>query len=209
MEIVKILVFYSMDRNQELIGIILAAGASRRLGSPKQLLNINGKALINHTLDIALASEVKDWLLVLGANKEKILQELDQHSTDLCIFEGWEKGMGASLSASIRFLKGKGISTEAYLFLVCDQPYLTKEYINLLVKSWRKHKTIIASTYKSKPSVPAVIPSDYEAQLIRLQGDKGARDILRQNEGRLLNFEAGAHDLDTQEDYKKYLNKPR
>ena len=195
-----------MDYKTDVFGILLAAGGSKRLGSPKQLLEVNGKALINYILELALGSKVDDWLLVLGGNRDKITSVLHPGNYTICIAPNWEDGMGSSLSAAIRYARGIGYRPKAYLILVCDQPFLSTQHLDTLLLEWDRHNKLIASTYNGRTGAPAIIPSIYADQLIRLQGDQGARHILRRHVEIQIEFEKGALDLDTPEDYEKYLN---
>ena len=188
-------------------GLILAAGESKRMGSPKQLLDIKGQPLIKHSLDTALGSHAQEWIVVLGAYADRICPLIEDLACHICICPDWELGMGNSLSAGIRYAKSLPNFWDAYLLMVCDQPFLKSAHLNLLITHWEKTKLSIASFYNGTKGVPAIFDKSTEPQLMRHHGPKGAGVFLQGKEINSIPLEKGEIDLDYPEDYQK-LSQP-
>lgn len=158
--------------------VLLAAGGSRRLGQPKQLLQIEGESLLRRAARFGLATAPAQAVLVLGAHADTIaaaagglaLQRVDCHD--------WEEGIGASLRAG---LAAVFTSCEGALVLLCDQPALDTAHLEALVAAWRRDPTrAAASAYAGVLGVPALLPRAWFAALSRIGGDRGARELLRE-----------------------------
>ena len=111
--------------------IILAAGRSERLGSPKQLLSYQGKNLLQHTIDIALESQIGPVMVVMGASIQQISPQLDLNSLIIAENPDWESGMASSIVYGLHSLLMQFPNCEAVILMVCDQPHVNK---NLLKK---------------------------------------------------------------------------
>src|ERR1700741_3333556 len=84
--------------------VVLAAGSSSRMGTPKQLLHLDGRSLLQHVLDNVRHSDVRDIVVVLGASAEAIQREIDLHDVRVVLNENYQQGMGTSLKAGISAL---------------------------------------------------------------------------------------------------------
>jgi molybdenum cofactor cytidylyltransferase len=186
--------------------VILAAGASKRMGTPKQLLHFNGRSFLCHTTEVALASICKPVVVVLGRYAEKMRHEIDQQTVVIVENQEWYKGMGASISVGIKAINNTDI--EAVVLLLCDQPFVNSDVINKLVETYRTtHKPIIASEYVSTLGVPALFSRDLFLELMSLEGEGGAKQIIRKYSDSVfsLPFTDGAIDIDTPQDYEQLL----
>ena len=188
--------------------IILAAGLSARLGSPKQLLPYHGKNLLQHSINSAKASKAKPILLVLGANRELIKNEID--TRDLLIIENknWESGMASSVYCGINALKEISPVADAVILMVCDQPFVSATLLNnLLLKQKETGKAIVASSYENTTGTPVLFHHSLFPELATLKGDSGAKKLLLKYESLLaaVPFVRGGIDIDTGEDYKKLV----
>jgi molybdenum cofactor cytidylyltransferase len=177
--------------------VILAAGASRRLGEPKQLVRLNGETLIHRMARTALEC-CHPVVVILGSGWEKIRAELSD--LDVCCVRNldWEEGMASSLRTAVTAIP---LEAQAALFLVCDQPAVDHALLTSMMAlhhghPWRR----IACGYAGTRGIPAILPrADFDA-LLELRGDRGAKPLL-QAEGVLeVGFPAGDLDLDRPED---------
>ena len=137
--------------------IILAAGASNRMGKPKQLLPYQGRSLLRHTLESAIASVCKPIVVVLGANAQQIRSEVDEPSVRVVENPDFNLGMGSSIGCGILSLSTCYESIDAAVITVCDQPFLSAQIINNLVAAYYSTgKPIVASQYAGTLGVPAL-----------------------------------------------------
>jgi molybdenum cofactor cytidylyltransferase len=189
--------------------ILLAAGASRRLGKPKQLLLYNGQSLLQHNMNIASGSLAKQVIVVLGANAEAILSEIDQEMVHVAINTGWEEGMASSIRCGLNELLKADPFSEGAIVMVCDQPFVSASLLNNLVTTYQETgKPIIASSYENTFGPPALFHKSMFTELLQLKGDTGARKIIQQhaNEVGIVPFPQGDIDIDKQSDYDNITN---
>jgi molybdenum cofactor cytidylyltransferase len=184
--------------------IILAAGRSSRLGSPKQLLSYQGKNLLQHTIDIATESNIGPILVVLGSELEKIESSLAPAALTVVKNPNWESGMASSVVYGISKLNNLHPETEAVILMVCDQPFVNT---NLLEDLVRKHEesgcSIVASSYENINGTPVLFHKEHFNELSMLNGDYGAKFLVKKYAESLqtISFEKGGIDIDTIEDY--------
>jgi molybdenum cofactor cytidylyltransferase len=189
--------------------IILAAGASVRLGTPKQLLQYRAENLLRHTVKVAIASGCRPIVVVLGAQAERLATEVQQ--LPVCVVENkrWPDGMSSSIQTGLTVLQSLQPSVRAAVMLLCDQPFVTASLIQQLIKvQYRTEKLIVASEYANTVGIPALFSRDLFPVLMALQADRGARYMLQthaQAVARVL-FPLGEIDIDTPSDYEKFLD---
>jgi molybdenum cofactor cytidylyltransferase len=192
--------------------ILLAAGSSSRMGQSKQLLSIDGESLLSKSANAALQTKTKKIVVVLGASEKEHRLVLSKLPIDIVVNREWQKGIGSSLKTGMTFLLSLQPSLAGVIILVCDQPLLTSDHITKLIeKNSRTHKAIVASRYEETLGVPAYFDKSYFAKLLALKEDQGARKIIKENSGdvAVVDFPQGAIDLDTIEDYQKFVSKTR
>lgn len=198
---------HSTDYNQPPVSIgiiLLAAGASSRLGKPKQLLLYEGKTLLQHGIQIALATGSECIIAVLGANMDFLTKETANQSIDVVLNNEWNEGMASSIRCGVNHLLAKAPHVAAAIIMVCDQPYVTTTLLKDLVTKYQETgKPIIASSYKNNQGTPALFDKTIFASLLDLKGDVGAKGIMKANPDlvALVNFPLGYIDIDTEEDY--------
>ena len=160
--------------------IILAAGASRRLGQPKQLLEYLGEPLLGRAVRIAKEGGASQVFTVLGANFEKICASMHFGDAIMVINDQWQKGMATSIRAGLRAMDAAAPQVAGALLMSCDQPLLTAGHLRALISTFEAQAspTIVCSSYGNVHGVPAVFPRDVFPQLSALKGDKGARTLL-------------------------------
>ena len=187
--------------------IILAAGTSRRLGQPKQLVLVGGETLLARTMRVVQASGAEPVLVVLGAHRERILAEVDFAGVQVVVNTEWEQGIASSIRAGISGLAEICPDAAATMLLVCDQPCLTAEHLRALTDGFQvaAESSIMASEYSGITGIPAIFPPSQFARLLALEGDVGARFLLKRPEIPVIGvrFEGGEADVDTAEDLAK------
>lgn len=190
------------------IGIILlAAGESKRMGSPKQLLDIDGKSLLRRTAEVALATDCYPVVMVIGANKAQIAPEIIDLPLTVIDNPMWHEGMSSSVKMGMAGLYMTYKDVEAVIMLVCDQPYVSVSLLERMIDVYRTKKPpIVACKYGEEVGVPALFDRKLFEELLTLSGDKGAKPIVMNHldEAYLITFEAGSVDLDTPEDYEAF-----
>jgi molybdenum cofactor cytidylyltransferase len=187
--------------------ILLAAGSSSRLGRAKQLIEFQGKTLIQKAIDEAKKSQANCLVLVLGANAELIQTGFDITSTPFIVNSDWQHGMSSSMQAGLRFLMEKEEINQVLLML-CDQPFVDASLLDQLITAKETSgKGIVAAAYSNTLGVPALFEERYFEELLQLTGSEGAKKVIfnHQAEVYALDFPLGAVDLDTEEDVNQFL----
>jgi molybdenum cofactor cytidylyltransferase len=188
--------------------IILAAGTSRRMGKPKQLLPYEGKNLLEHAVQVAKDSKVGKVILVLGANHEMIVKDMQPDPIDVCINPDWEQGVSTSIFHGLNTLLEIDSEWNGVIIMTGDQPFVNADLLQELVLTHEQtNKSIVASKYQETIGSPAFFQSAFFTQLLELKGDVGARKIIQSNGSQLVSvaFAKGEIDIDTPEDYDKLL----
>ena len=189
--------------------LVLAAGKSSRMHTPKQLLKIGNKSLLEIVLEKALVVSSTPIYCVLGANATIIQQEIATKNVVYIINENYQEGLSTSIVSGITYLEKNQPNLEGVFILLGDQPAIEIAYLKNLVALFSEHKKkIIASNYQKKNGVPAIFPKELFSKLLLLKGDFGAKEFLKVNSKRIISsdFKSTLIDLDTKEDYEKYLS---
>jgi molybdenum cofactor cytidylyltransferase len=174
--------------------IILAAGASRRLGRPKQTLELGGETLIVRAVRVAMDAGLSPVIVVVR-EIEHFVVELQQMGCLIVVNDKAEEGMASSIRGGVN--AAKAINATGVVVMTCDQVALKAEHLQELTT---KAERVTGSRYAGKVGIPAYFPSTCFAALMELKGDVGAREILRaafaiENEELVL-------DIDTEDNFK-------
>lgn len=181
--------------------ILLAAGASTRLGHPKQLVPFRGKPLLAHAIEAALAADVGPVWVVLGAHAAKIRPVVARYGVRVVINRQWETGLASTIRAGLAAATPG--NCEDALFLLCDQPCLEARHLAGLVAGRRASaRAIAASEYGGQRGVPAVFARATWPELAALDPSSGAKAVIARDPARVvaLPFAWGALDVDTPAD---------
>lgn len=188
--------------------IILAAGKSERLGHPKQLVELENSNLINHSVACAVASAPFTFL-VLGANSEKIIPELNKTKAIVVQNPDWQEGMASSIRIGLAALKDLFPQADAVVFMTCDQPFISNMLLqNIIAQSAASGKGIVASKYADTLGTPVLFSKAYFRELESLSGDVGAKALIKKHASNLCEviFENGDVDIDTEADIQRLKN---
>jgi len=197
-----------MSHQKQTAGIILAAGSSMRFGCPKQLLKLKGKYLLEYVLNAALGSELNHVVLVLGHDHQNILQALEACITherlQVVINHRYLEGQSRSLQAGLLKIRQ---AFPSVMFLLGDQPLLDSNTIDHMLAGFRHSaKDICVPVCKGKRGNPTIFNRILYNQLMTIEGDIGARDIIRANSDRVLYIELDDplcfFDIDSQKDFE-------
>jgi molybdenum cofactor cytidylyltransferase len=188
--------------------LVMAAGAASRMQKVKQLLPWKGSNLLSHTLKTLREVQKQHLYVVLGANYDTIIKQIDfaALSTSIIHNTSWEKGLGNSISCGVAHILNQDEDYEGILVCLADQPLMDTTYYKAMISEFqRKNHPIVATKYAAKAGVPALFRDDVVTELIRLDADTGAKKVLAKYKNAIYIFDAGARitDIDTPEEYQK------
>lgn len=184
--------------------ILLAAGSSRRLGTPKQLLELDGKPVLQHVVDALSNSQVDEIIVVLGHQAARIGSAIElPHNGRTVENPNHGDGQSTSLRAG---LEAVGPGADAVVVVLGDQPRLRPEMVDLVIKAfWERRAPFVRATFAGEQGHPLLAARSQWDALSAIDGDKGARDLLRNIRSMVEEVEMGIplRDLDTWDDYER------
>ncbi|HHW41656.1 MAG TPA: nucleotidyltransferase family protein [Syntrophomonadaceae bacterium] len=184
--------------------VILAAGLSRRMGRPKQLLKLGDKTMLEHVVDRVSRAKVSEIIVVLGAHRREIDQVLCPYNVRCVYNPRYASGLGTSVATGAVAVdpEARGI-----LFVAGDQPLITSEFISDLIDVFEKTGALIVRT---EMGIPAIFNIRLKGQLIELTGDTGGRQLLEKFREEVVTVPGCPgfmyKDVDTEEDYQKVMD---
>jgi len=189
-------------------GVLLAAGISSRLGAPKQLLAYRGRPLLAHVVENLLASQVDEVIVVLGSKAEEVMVVLAGYPVKVVINREYNTGQSTSLKAGLAALSG---AVKAALFALGDQPLVSTQTIDLLIRNYRlAGGGIIAPYFNGNRGNPVLFDRKFFAEICSLSGDVGAREVLGRYPDSLVKVDVldrgVVFDVDTWVDYNELVN---
>ena len=183
--------------------VILAAGAATRFGGTKQLAAYGGEALVRRTIRLAEAVCAERSLLVTGSDWQRVQDACAPIQGFFVRNEAFASGLGGSISCGVRAVAG---AADAVLLLLADQPLITAQYLEQMIIAWNgSADCIVCSEFANTAGPPVIFPARYFAELMRLDGDTGARVVLETHRERVIGLpcEDAATDIDTVDDLAK------
>lgn len=181
------------------VGIaILAAGASTRMGRPKQLLCVEGETLIRRAVRTALATGYP-VMVIIGSGADAMKRELSGMPVSILENTEWREGIASSLRCAVRHLP-EGVG--AILVMTIDQPLVTVDLLTSIMEEYAATSApLVACRYAGTLGIPALYSRALFPDLLALSGDAGAKRIIekRHREAHLIDFPGGAVDIDTPE----------
>lgn len=194
---------------ERIICLVLAAGASSRMGGhPKALLSWGETTVMQNLFHQVKEAGVESIVLVTGAHHEQLLPHTKGEGIAVCRNSEWESGIGSSLSRGIRYLETEFPNAEAVLILLTDQPLLTADYLTQMISHYRKFpKKMVVSGYGDSEGVPALFPRKYWAALMEIPPKRGASSFIKSQKPdfQVLFPGQALMDIDTPEAYQKAL----
>jgi molybdenum cofactor cytidylyltransferase len=187
--------------------VILAAGASTRFGSPKQLASVDGAPLLQRAMDAANSCGHGPVVVVLGAHHEQIMKEIRMTGRSVVFAHDWESGLSASIRAGVRQTLDESPLINAILLMLADQPAVNRDSLLKLISSHDgSETTIAASHYSGQLGVPAIFGRRYFDELLSLTGSGGAKTLIKQHAScvRSVELPEAAIDVDTLGDLQRH-----
>jgi CTP:molybdopterin cytidylyltransferase MocA len=185
------------------LGVVLAAGGSTRMGRPKQLAELDGRPLLAHVLTavgeapvdrggsggLKTRPPVDRVIFALGGAARQVLDRVDLGRAEPLVVEGWAEGMGHVLAST---LAQAGDDWAAVVVLLGDQPLVPAGAVTRVVEAWRAGAgPVVTATYGGRPGHPKLFDRRLLPDLLRLTGDTGARDLLAAHPDRVHRVEVG------------------
>lgn len=197
--------------NKQPIGILLAAGGSRRLGQPKQLVLYQGKSLLELTLSTFLESFPKSELIVvLGSHNKKLLPIVSKPNVTILINTHWDKGLSSSLKIANIHIQNhlEKYLDASFIMLSCDQYLLKPNHLNKLYETYSHTKKPCFTKYDATSwGIPCCIPYSLVGQAPHLTGEEGIKKLIQDNQDiTFVQNNSLAQDLDTPDDLKRIKN---
>jgi len=184
--------------------ILLAAGASARMGTPKQLLRIEGELLIRRAIQMAVKASCRPVVVVLGAHEGMIRPEIAHLPITIAINSTWQDGgMSSSIQCGLKALLAEVPDAGATILMPCDQPRVTNLSIRKLISVYQSTSSgIVGAQYESQIGTPALFSHKYFEELQSLSGPSGAKSLLKKYSSHVVavDLPEASLDLDTIED---------
>lgn len=186
--------------------ILLAAGESARMGSPKPLLFWKGKTLIEFQLKNLLGTN-QQVFVVLGAHANKIIPFINSTNVNVLINEDWKEGMSTSIAFAVNKVMDTIKNMDGVIIVTIDQPLVDTAYLNTLIKSFKANEKqiIVSESDKGWRGVPVLFDKYYLQELTKLKGDSGAKLVVDGYSENVIIIYAGNKlvDMDTPEIYEQ------
>ena len=156
-------------------GLVLAAGAGRRFGAPKQLAELRGRPLLEHVVAAMAAAPLDRVVVVLGAGADDVLARVDMHGAEPVVCDGWQEGMAASLRTGIQAVA----DAAAVVVILGDQPLVSAAAVARVIEARGGDFDAVRASYGGVPGHPVLLERALFAGVRQLTGDEGARSLLR------------------------------
>jgi len=184
--------------------VILAAGASTRMGSPKQSLQFEGESLLRRAVAMAMSCKCRPIMVVLGCGADELKGQLNGLPISIVTNERWPAGMGTSIRAGITAI-GK---VDAAMIFLCDQPLVSAAALDELVEAhFQSGKQITAAFYAGTAGTPAVFASSLFDELLSLEDHQGGKAIIQRYPEQVFTFPLpeAQTDIDTAADFARLV----
>jgi molybdenum cofactor cytidylyltransferase len=171
------------------LGLVLAAGGSTRMGRPKQLAELDGRPLLAHVLAALEDAPVERRVVALGGAATEVLERVDLGRAEPVVVEGWAEGMGHVLATALARVPD---DWQAVVVLLGDQPLVPGAAVARVVEAWRAGAgPAVTAVYGGRPGHPKLFDRRLRPELLRLTGDTGARDLVAAHPERVHRVEVG------------------
>lgn len=190
-------------------GIVLAAGESKRMGRPKQLLSFGGSTILEHVVQNLLRSRIDEVILVLGHESGPIKARFEGAPIRMAVNPEYREGMSTSITCGIREASA---DSGAFLIALGDQPLVRSEVVDQLVSAYESSgKGIVVPTHGGLAGHPVIFELKYRDALLSLTGDKGGKSIVEAHPEDVQHVEVETasvvYDIDKWEDYQEQLER--
>lgn len=193
---------------KQIYGVVLAAGLSQRMGTPKQLLPFGEKMILQTVVDVLLCLDLTEVIVVLGHEADQIQETLKDRPVTCCINSAYQEGMFSSVLCGVENIP---LSADAMLLALGDQPHIDPDVGKAVVEAYQKNTAgIVIPTLGGKRGHPVVIDlKRYRAEIQSLSGNEGLKPVMRGHGDDTFELRVEdtgiLRDLDTPEDYRAEL----
>ncbi len=192
----------------EIWAIILAAGESKRMRSPKMILPFKGTTIIENVIKNIITSDIDNTVIVLGSNKDEILRLTEKFPVMHCYNGNYKDGMLSSVKSGFKYLPD---DFRAAIVFLGDQPMINASVINNVIQGYNESgKGIVIPVYRNRRGHPLLVDKKYRDEIMNLDGQEGLRELVKNHPDDLLRIETEdpsiLKDIDTEEEYKNELN---
>ncbi|QOD60193.1 nucleotidyltransferase family protein [Polaribacter haliotis] len=187
--------------------LILAGGRSSRMKTPKQLLKIGDKYLLELVLEKAFSIQKSNVFCVLGNSSKEIQEKISFKNITVILNKNSENGLSSSIISGVKYIQKNDLSFDGICVLLADQPAIEKTYLKAMYQLFKSNNSkIIASNYGNILGVPVIFSKKYFPQLLLIEGDKGAKEFINAKKNDVLCPELNTNfiDIDTKEDFNSY-----
>ena len=186
------------------LGVVLAAGGSTRMGRPKQLAELDGRPLLAHVLAALDEAPVDRVVVALGGAAGEVLERVELGRAEPLVVEGWAAGMGHVLAATL----AQSGDWAAAVVLLGDQPLVSGGAVARVVEAWRSGAgPVVTATYGGRSGHPKLFDRRLRHDLLRLTGDTGARDLVAAHPAWVSQVEVGDLGSDADVDVEADLDR--
>ena len=192
----------------EIWAIVLAAGESKRMGSPKMILPFMGTTIIEKVIENVISSDVDKIAIVLGSNNDEVLKVTGKLPVMHCYNENYKNGMLSSVKCGFGCLPQ---DFRAALVFLGDQPMIETSVINNVIKGYNESvKGIVVPVYNNRRGHPLLVDKKYRDEIMNLNEQEGLRELANRYPDDLLEIKTEnpsiLKDIDTEQEYKNELN---
>jgi CTP:molybdopterin cytidylyltransferase MocA len=175
--------------------LVLAGGAGTRFGGHKQLVELDGRPLLEHSIRAMMAAPVGRVVVVLGAGADQVIAGVDAHGADLVVCDRWDEGQSASLACGLAEVS----DCEAVVITLGDQPRLSPDAIRRVIAARAEGVDAVRATYAGEPGHPVLLERRLFDRMRDVSVDHGARNLLLSVPTREVECEdlGGGEDVDT------------
>ncbi len=189
--------------------ILLAAGESKRMGQPKQLLPFRGSTLLGQIVENLLQSQAAETIVVLGSQAEKIIPQIAGEPVKIVVNQDFDQGMSSSIKCGLSHISE---AADGVMIVLGDQPLIEKETIDLLIERHRQsERGIILPVHNGTRGHPVIFKMKYKDELLRLTGDIGGKQIVERHPSDVLEVEVDSESvvmsIDAESDYQSLVGK--
>ena len=194
-----------------IVAVVLSAGASTRMGSPKALLPVEGVPFIERIVRALERADVDKTLVVLGYNADAMREAITYLGVDTVVNPEYARGQLSSLQTAIRALDGEAV--EAILVHLVDHPFIESEVVNRMIGAFRAQgKLIVVPRFAGRRGHPVLFSSKLFPEFMAASLETGAKPVVRGHPEETLELETGEEgiliDIDTPEEYRKHVRSP-
>ena len=174
--------------------VVLAAGASTRFGSTKQLVRVNGRPLLHTIVSRAAELAGHSVTVVLGAHAGELAPLLKHSPAAVAVNREWSEGIASSIREGLAHTPA---TADGVMIVLADQASVTTDDLRRLASVWRRNpSSLVAAQYAGGIGVPAIFPRWCFRELNELRGDRGAQTLLQRHVDRLVRIPMPSAELD-------------